>query len=101
MTADRTEGTTVAAARWLALVALVLLAVVIALGVWVRDLSDDVHKLRSDVDDLHEFVDEQIEVTPDEAEQSAAIAEAVRIVPELRVILCEAFPDVPTCASGG
>jgi cell division protein FtsB len=63
-----------------------------------EQLRRDVAQLQQTVDELDAFVDELREETPSEQERNDAITRAVQIVPEIRGILCEAFPGATACA---
>lgn len=63
----------------------------------MRELSGNVSSLSESVDDVQAFVNDFREQTPDEVERDAAIGAAVAQVPELRSILCEAFPETSPC----
>lgn len=104
---DRAEQTTERVLRLLRLVVYgagvlvfacaALLYLTQELGREVDGVSDDTMKTSEQVDHLEEFVEELEQENPEGVVQNAAIAEAVRIVPELREILCEAFPEATAC----
>lgn len=88
--------------------------VVVGLAVLVQQSDDNLDSLEDSVTTVEEsvesvaesterveaFVDDLEEETPEEEAQAAAVAAAVRQVPEIREILCQAFPDVPACLEG-
>lgn len=97
------------------LAAVVVLGLVLGGAIWqatrmnrsIDRLDDDVAGVRSSqttmagqVEDLKGFVDDLREVTPDEASRDQAITNAVHQVPEIRAILCEAFPGASACQAG-
>jgi hypothetical protein len=94
------RGLSEVAARWVVLAAFVLLVLVIGLGYYVRDLATQQDQIQADVAALKAFTAEVQAVSDDEAAENAAVAEAVRIVPEIKTILCEAFPDASPCLEG-
>ena len=107
-TADRTEHTgqrSAAIVRWLALIAFILVVAVAGLAVLVQRNSRNVDKLRgqlstvqAQVQHLEDFVDElQAPPTTEEQAQDEAISNAVRQVPDIKSILCEAFPNASAC----
>jgi hypothetical protein len=87
--------------RFVVVLLCALWVVVAGLAVLVQRNNGNIERLDGRIDEVRTFVREVQDVTPEEAQQTEAITEAVKIVPELRIILCEAFPNVPTCASGG
>lgn len=64
----------------------------------VRSLQRDVDRVRAETQFLHEFVDTLTEETPSEQARNDAITRAVQQVPQIREILCEAFPGARACA---
>lgn len=64
----------------------------------VADLTETAHQTQTSVDRLTTFVDElEAPPPPDEVAQDEAISNAVRLVPEIRDILCEQFPQATAC----
>jgi hypothetical protein len=100
--------------RALPAVVFVAAVVVTGLAVLVQDNDDTIDTLGDEVTNLEDlvedvdrstkrvetFVDDLEEQTPEEAAQQAAVTAAVQQVPEIRTILCQAFPDVPACETG-
>jgi cell division protein FtsB len=107
-TADRTEHTgqrSAAVVRWLALIAFILVVAIAGLAVLVQRNSSNVDELQgqlatvqAQVQHLEDFVNElQAPPTTEEQAQDAAISNAVRQVPDIKSILCEAFPQATAC----
>lgn len=63
----------------------------------LRQSTEDIQWV---VHNLEAFVDEIKEPTEEQHKRDQAISEAVKQVPEIRSILCEAFPEASECASG-
>lgn len=81
--------------RQLAFGAVVMFSIMI-IGVGV--FTWQVHERNQDVSDIRAYVDElQAPPTLEEQEQNEAINNAIQIVPRIRDILCEAFPEVTAC----
>lgn len=90
---------------------LVLLAVSIGLAMLVSNNDDNIDKLDDDITTLEEsvesvetstqrvrqFVDGLEDETSDEAERNAAITRAVELVPQIKGILCQEFPEADAC----
>lgn len=87
----------------MAIFVLFIVVVVLALSVYntivVGNSDDNIDHLTVQVDRVEEFVDELEEQTPEESERNRAITEAVNQVPQIRSILCEAFPEASACVS--
>lgn len=67
------------------------------LGDEVATLEDAVADVDQSTDRVETFVDDLEDETPTEAARNAAITAAVQLVPEIRDILCEAFPSATAC----
>lgn len=78
-------------------VVIIVFVVAVALQFQVSSRNKSIDDIEAIVIDLQEFTDTIEEETPDELERSQAIQRAVAQVPEIRQILCEAFPEVPAC----
>jgi uncharacterized protein YoxC len=92
-------------ARALPFVGVGMLVVVACLAILVQRNSQNVDRVDDRLEDvsesvgrLEQFVDE-MEAGPSSEQQAEndAIAEAVRLVPELKSILCEEFPQASAC----
>lgn len=53
------------------------------------------------VDHLEAFVDDLEDQSPSEQERNTAITRAVHLVPEIKQILCDAFPGATACNQSG
>ena len=94
--------------RTLTILVAVLIVILIGVAWQSQRTSTQLDDVQIQVNALKDFVDELQESSPDDEAQNAAISEAVRLVPEIRVkqteiieILCGAFPDARACQSGG
>jgi len=90
--------------RFLMVLVLVIMVVVVGLAYLVQNNNRNIDRLdrnlaamQVQVDHLENFVNDLEAESPDEEIQNQAVQEAVRQVPQIRAILCEAFPDVPSC----
>lgn len=91
--------------RWLVPVLFVIGVAVIGLILVVRQVSDNVDRLDQKVtvvgeqtQEVKSFVDElKAPPSAEEQRQNQAVSEAVRLVPEIRSILCEQFPQASAC----
>lgn len=90
--------------RAVPLVVSVLFVVVVGLAVLVQrnsrnveDLTDATTHVQSSTHRVEDFVDELETETPEEAAQNAAVTAAVQLVPQIKDILCQAFPEATAC----
>jgi uncharacterized protein YoxC len=70
----------------------------------IRHVDETVATVNVQVDELTKFTDDikKNQATQQSQDRSAAIANAVRIIPEIKVILCTVFPEAcATTQSGG
>jgi hypothetical protein len=78
-------------------VQLVLVVGVVALFLQVDDMRDTQTTTKETVEYLQEFVDDVSAPSDEELALNAAIAAAVALVPRIKDILCEQFPDASSC----
>ena len=83
----------------------VLFVTTVYMGTLIQGNDDNIDALGTSVDSvsrstqhLERFVSDLEDETPGEAERNAAITRAVELVPAIREILCEQFPDAAACA---
>lgn len=65
----------------------------------VASMDRSVKSVKRSTDHLESFVRDLETESPQERARSAAITQAVQQVPQIREILCQAFPEVPACKS--
>jgi hypothetical protein len=90
------------------LIAFILVVAIVGLAVLVQrnsgtvdDLQRQLTDVQAQVQNLEDFVAElQAPPTTEQQAQDEAISNAVRTIPEIRSILCEAFPDATACRLG-
>lgn len=94
--------------RMVVFIVVVAVVVIAGLAVLVERNSSNIDKIdmqlqtvEEEVHDLTLFVAELKEETPDEQAENAAISNAIRQVPEIKSILCEAFPNATACRVEG
>lgn len=99
------------AIRWILLAAFVVVVAAIGLAIVlsnvdknvdnntdaISDLKTETAEVRDLVIHVEAFVDRLEEPSDEDREQNAAINRAVALVPEIKDILCEQFPEVARC----
>lgn len=63
----------------------------------IDKLDDNVAEIRQTVRRLDHVASDIEDQTPEEQAQNEAISRAVEIVPDLKIILCDAFPQANGC----
>jgi uncharacterized protein HemX len=93
--------------KGLALVVVVMIVLIAGLTYQVQkrnqqieQISDSAEHINERVDELNRFVDQLQAPNEEEEAQQQAISRAVRLVPEIKSILCEEFPEASACLSG-
>lgn len=88
-------------------ICVVLVVVTIGLATQVHSRNRDIDQMEEIVGDtqeavthLEEFVVELETEDNDELARNEAITRAVNLVPEIRAILCEEFPEATACLGG-
>jgi predicted PurR-regulated permease PerM len=93
--------------RLILVAGVVILIIIGGLGFLVQINSRNIDKLDTSVanmqvqiNHLERFVSDLEEQTPEEQAENDAVQQAVTTIPELKSILCQAFPEVPECVNG-
>lgn len=75
----------------------VKIVLIIGLAIQLHNRDSSLDETHDQVIELKGFVDDLKTTTPEEQQQNQAVTRAVTLVPEIKGILCEKFPEARGC----